>query len=205
MIVTLVPAAGASSRMGGRDKLLEKVGHDPILRRTVLEALKADLGPVIVTLPPKAQARRKALRNLDLTIVEVEDADEGMAASLRAGAREALPLLLSAPNRTGWEYHGMLVLLPDMPGPEAGDLRDMDLTFQRSGGPIVRATDTSGRKGHPVLFPTHLVRSFENLAGDQGAAKVMQDERIVFQELVGDRATRDLDTPEDWAAWRSER
>lgn len=204
MIVTLIPAAGASSRMRGRDKLLEAVGNDPILRRTALEALKADLGPVIVTLPPKAIDRRKALHSLDLRIVEVEDANEGMAASLRAGAREAMPLLLSAADTAGSEYHGMLVLLPDMPGPEGADLRDMYRRFQVGGGPIVRATDAAGRKGHPVLFPTHLVRSFEDLTGDQGAARVMQDERIVFHELEGDRATRDLDTPEDWAAWRGE-
>jgi CTP:molybdopterin cytidylyltransferase MocA len=203
VIVTFIPAAGRSSRMRGRDKLLETVGGVPILRRAAIEALKAGVGPVIVGIGPEDRERRKALRNLDVEILDVADAAEGMAATLRAGARAAL----AAMNATwggDYEYFGMLVMLPDMPGIEASDIMEMDRVFQARGGPVVRATTEDGRAGHPVLFPDHAVRDFENLSGDKGAAAMMEGERIEFVALPGQRADQDLDTPEDWDAWRTE-
>jgi CTP:molybdopterin cytidylyltransferase MocA len=140
-----------------------------------------------------------------VNLVEIPDAEEGMAASLRAGAEWALPRLLTAPDPTSYAYHGLLVLLPDMPGPSSDDMVRMAAAHQARGGPVVRAVDATGRAGHPVLFPLHLLHEFEHLEGDRGAARLIEEERIVEVELEGDRATRDLDTPEDWAAWRATR
>lgn len=203
MIVTFIPAAGRSSRMRGRDKLLETVGGVPILRRAAIEALKAEVGPVIVGIGPDDRERRKALGDLDVEILEVADAAEGMAATLRAGAQAALAVM-NATQGGDYEYFGMLVMLPDMPGIEASDIVEMDRVFQAQGGPVVRATSEDGRAGHPVLFPDHAVRDFESLSGDKGAAAMMEGERIVFVALPGRRAVQDLDTPEDWDAWRAE-
>ncbi|WP_412506377.1 NTP transferase domain-containing protein, partial [Roseovarius sp. SYSU LYC5161] len=58
-LVILLPAAGASARMEGPDKLLEPVDGMPLLRRQVLMAL-ATGAPVLVTLPPGAAKRRAA-------------------------------------------------------------------------------------------------------------------------------------------------
>lgn len=205
MIVTFIPAAGRSSRMRGADKLLEPVKGQPILRRVAETALAADLGPVIVGLPPKDRARRKALRNLPVQIVEVPDADTGMSATLRAGATAASAEIDKArPSGGDGEYFGMLVLLPDMPGIQADDLRLMSETFRSQGGSTVRAVGSDGRPGHPVLFPDHVLGSFEDLKDDKGAAALLEQERVFELELPGDRATRDLDTPEDWAKWRIE-
>ena len=201
MIVTFIPAAGRSSRMRGRDKLLETVRGIPILRRAAIEALKAEVGPVIVGIGPDDRERRKALRNLDVEILEVADAAEGMAATLRAGAQAALTVM-NATQGGDYEYFGMLVMLPDMPEIEASDIVEMDRVFQARGGPVVRATTEDGRAVHPVLFPDNTVRDFESLSGDKGAAAMMEGERIVFVALPGRRAVQDLDTPEDWDAWR---
>ena len=48
--IILIPAAGRSSRMRGRDKLLEQVGGIPLLRLRV-EAALATGHQVLVTLP----------------------------------------------------------------------------------------------------------------------------------------------------------
>ena len=156
---------------------------------------------MIVGIGPDDRERREALRNLDVEILEVADAAEGMGATLRAGARAALTVM-NATRGGDYEYVGMLVMLPDMPGIEASDIVEMDRVFQARGGPVVRATTEDGRAGHPVLFPDHAVRGFESLSGDKGAAAMMEGERIVFLALPGQRAVQDLDTPEDWDAWR---
>lgn len=202
MIVTLIPAAGASSRMGDRDKLLETIKGEPILARTARIACKADLGPVLVTLRPKDKARRKALRKHDVTVIEVPDAHEGIAASLRRGAKVAIELIL-AHAEDDYEYSGMMVLLPDMPEISSKDLKEMDYIFQSMGGPCVRAEADGEKPGHPSLVPLNVLWEFETLTGDKGAAALFEGERVHPLELSGDRARLDLDTPEDWAAWRA--
>ena len=51
MIPILIPAAGASSRMHGTDKLLEPVDGMPLLRAQIAKARSVS-GQVMVALPP---------------------------------------------------------------------------------------------------------------------------------------------------------
>lgn len=204
MIVTLIPAAGASSRMRGGDKMLEPVGKHPALRHAALTALAADLGPVIVALRPTDQKRRKALRNLEVEVIEVPDAATGMSASLRAGARTAMARIAAAyPMLGDYEYAGMLVHLPDMPNISAEDLRRLNAAFQASGGSAMRGATQDGAPGHPVVFPDHMLHAFETLRGDQGAAPLLKETHVGLCPLGQDKARLDLDTPEAWAAWRT--
>ena len=202
MIVTLIPAAGASSRMRGKDKLLETIRGEAILRHVAMTAIEADLGPVIVTLPPKAKGREKALRNLDLTRLEITDPSEGMSASLRVGGDAAHRHLIEHEDGD-YEYSGLLVMLPDMPEITSQDLKDIALNFSMSGGMPQRAATQYGTPGHPVLFPDHSLPAFADLCGDAGARAILADHAPVLKvPLAGNRATTDLDTPEEWAAWR---
>jgi CTP:molybdopterin cytidylyltransferase MocA len=200
VIVTLIPAAGASSRMGGRDKLLETIKGETILARTARIACEAKLGPVLVTLRPKDRARRKALRSSDVELLEL-DASEGMSASLRLGAKIAQQKIM-AHREDDYEYSGMMVLLPDMPEISTDDLMELDHTFQATGGPCVRATTQDGAPGHPNIFPVNVLYEFDSLSGDRGAASMFETERVVLHALTGERARLDLDTPDAWAAWR---
>ncbi|QQA44953.1 nucleotidyltransferase family protein [Pelagovum pacificum] len=174
--------------MGGDDKLLREIGGEPILVRQVRRAL-ATGSPVVVTLPPDRHSRLTALEGLPVVALIVEDAREGMAASLRAGAAEAL--------RTGAE--SLTVLLPDMPDIETGDIAQV----MAAEGRIVRATAEDGTPGHPTRFAAELLAEFAALEGDTGAAPVIRAHRddLVLVPLKGQRACRDLDTPADWAAY----
>ena len=83
-ISILIPAAGASSRMRGRDKLTETVDGLPLLRRQALRAI--DTGAhVAVTLPDPDHPRTAALQGLPVQVIEVPDSDLGMSASIRRG------------------------------------------------------------------------------------------------------------------------
>lgn len=186
--MTAVLAAGAARRMRGADKLLEPVGGRPLLRVVAEHAIRAGW-PVIVTLPPGAAARRAALAGLDLRALEVPDAPSGMAASFRALAG-AVP-------------GALLVVLADMPEIEAPDLAALIATHLRDPSRVVRAADEGGCPGQPVLFPARLVPAMAGLAGDEGARRLLTGEDVATVPLPGRRATTDLDTPEDWAAWRA--
>ena len=190
----LLPAAGASSRMGGADKLLQPIDGEAILVRQARRAV-ATGAPVLVTLPPDRPGRAAALDGVaGVQTALVTNASEGLSASLKLGATEA--------RRQGRD---LLILLPDMPEIDTADLRA--IVTARGDAPIARATAEDGTPGHPVLFAWDLLPEFDHLSGDFGAAKVIaaHKDRIRWVPLKGRRACRDLDTPADWAAYLSEK
>ena len=189
--------------MRGRDKLLETVDSVPILARTAQIALEADLGPVLVGLHTDNENRRKALEHMSVTIVDVPDATLGMSATLRRGATEALTFIRQH-EEGDYAFSGMMILLPDMPEIISADLKEMEQAFTSSGGTSVRACTTEGKLGHPTIFSSNVLGSFETLTGDKGAAELFDQDSWIPFALPGTRARRDLDTPEDWEYWRKE-
>lgn len=188
----LLLAAGSSSRMRGGDKLLEPVGGEPLLTRIARAAL-ATGAPVTVTLPPDRPARLAALAGLTVAQVTVPDPAQGMSASLAAGLA-AIPA-----------GRGVLLLLADLPEITAQDLSHLLALWQQEPEAILRATAEDGTPGHPVCFPPDLRDDLLTLRGDAGARAVLIRHRARLRTvpLPGTRATTDLDTPEDWAAWRA--
>ena len=81
MIPVLILAAGASSRMGGRDKLMEDVGGVPLLRRQI--DIAAGVGAVYVALPAADHPRMAALVGTRASPLIAQNAADGMGATLR--------------------------------------------------------------------------------------------------------------------------
>ena len=186
----LIPAAGASSRMAPRDKLLEPVGGAPLLRDRALTALAAGAS-VVLTLPPDRPARREAVADLALRIVIVAQAVDGMGASIAAGAKA-----LS-------DGASVMILPADMPDITAADLGMLLDAAERAPDAIHRGA-SEGVPGHPVVFPPDLVPGLVALQGDEGARAVVREHgaRVRLHDLPGGAALTDLDTAEAWARWR---
>lgn len=196
-VAILIPAAGFARRMRGADKLMEPVAGQPVLRR-IAQAACAVARTVIVTLPQGGfgPSRLAALDGLAVTPILVPDAAEGMAASLRAG-------MTTLPEGAS----GVMILLADLPEIEAADLAALIDAFRADpAAPIVRATAADGQPGHPVIFPRDLFAELAQVSGDSGAKALLAAHRNRLRDLPlpGRRAVTDLDTPEDWAAWRAE-
>lgn len=189
----LILAAGASSRMAPRDKLLEPVAGQPLLALVAARAGRTG-APVIVVLPPDRPLRAVALAGLPVTLVTAPDAADGMAASLRAGIAALPP-----------DCRGAMILPADMPGPTTDDLRLMLDLFARDPSRILRGATADGREGHPALFPADLFPQLLDLTGDEGGRSVLKANRARLRQvpLPDDHAVLDLDTPEDWAAFRA--
>lgn len=191
----LIPAAGASSRMRGADKLLETVNGMSVLRRTALLATR-QVQRVAVTVPdggPHMAPRRAELQGTGATMLPLPDAHEGMAASLRAGAKWA------------GSTEGLMILLPDMPEITEDDLAAVRSAFAQDPTRVVRATGFDGTPGHPVILPQRLFAELSVLTGDEGARRVIAGEGVTPVRLPGRHAVTDLDTPEDWDDWRAGR
>jgi molybdenum cofactor cytidylyltransferase len=186
----LLPAAGAASRMRGGDKLLEQIKGTPLLQRQAARALQ--ISPeVVVTLRAGDTARQACLQGLAVRLIFVADADEGMAASLRAGTKDA---------------DGAVMILPaDMPEIDTADLRALTEAMRQDPSQIWRGATADGIAGHPVIFPADLLPAFQTLSGDLGARAILAKNhaRIRLCPLPARHALTDLDTPEDWQSWRA--
>jgi len=195
-LAILIPAAGAAARMRGRDKLLETVRGQPLLADRVAAASTAPQapGPVLVTLPSRERApgRWDALEGSGAHLIEVATPGDGLSASLAAGIA-ALPALAS----------GVMILPADMPDITADDICKVLAAFD--GTTILRGATAGGIPGHPVLFPARDFPALATLTGDRGGKALLDaaGARVTLLPLPGDHAVTDLDTPEDWAAWRA--
>lgn len=191
----LVLAAGASSRMRGRDKLLLPVRGKPLLR-LVTDIALATGAPVLVTLPPAADARHKVLAGCAAAPVDVPDADQGMSRSIVRG-------LAVVSAREPGPTDGLMILPADMPGFSANALADLISRFRAEPDLIWRGSTTDGAAGHPTIFPRDLWPELAKITGDEGGRSVLgrHADRIRLVPLPGRMAVLDLDTPEDWAAF----
>lgn len=193
----LILAAGASARMRGSDKLLQLIGGKPILRHVAEQALSSG-APVTVTLPLRHDRRCAALAGLELRIVEVPDADQGMSRSLRRG--------LAAIADGAGTADGVMILPADMPGFTAAALTGLIGAYQADPTRILRGAAADGQPGHPAIIPRDLWPELAAVEGDEGGRSVLarHGDRIRLIPLAGDMAVLDLDTPEDWAGFRSD-
>mgnify|MGYP005993218637 CR=1 FL=1 len=98
-----------------------------------------------------------------------------------------------------------MVLLADLPELTEPDLNKalqaIDLNSENT---IWRGATEDGKPGHPIIFKAEHFAQFATLQGDSGGQEIVRAarDRTVLVLLDGQRARLDLDTPEDWAAWR---
>lgn len=186
-LTIVIPAAGRSTRMRGADKLMQDVDGFPLLHR--IAARSAQVAPTRVVLAAGQAARAAAIADVPVEIVQVADG-QGMAVSLVAGA---------AGLKTA-----VMILLADMPDITAEDIATLAALWRAGAGPILRAADADGQPGHPVILPKDCLPQIAKLTGDQGAGPILKHRaRDVRLFPIGPQACLDLDTPEDWAAWRA--
>ena len=194
MIPVLILAAGASSRMRGADKMLEPVaGGAPLLRAQTERAL-ATGDPVFVAIGNNQDARHAVLRDLPATVLIVPEAAEGMAGTLRGALTQIAP------------KGAVMITLADLVLLTTQDLKTLlSVHHRQPNNRVWRAATADGRPGHPIVIADSLRQSFLALSGDTGAQSILsalQDETLLVR-LEGQRARFDLDTPEDWAAYRA--
>ncbi|HLS18606.1 MAG TPA: molybdopterin-binding/glycosyltransferase family 2 protein [Paracoccaceae bacterium] len=193
-VAAVLLAAGASRRMLGRDKLLEPVEGTPLIR-ILAERLGKAADEVVCVLRPDDTARRAALEGSGARIVINPHAEDGMGTSIASGIAALGP-----------ETDAAAIVPGDMPEITGEGIARLVAAFSpEDGRAIIRATTPKGRGGHPVLFGRRFFETLCSLDGDRGARSVLEEhpEYVIDVALPGKMAETDLDTPEEWAAWRA--
>jgi molybdenum cofactor cytidylyltransferase len=193
-IPIILLAGGASSRMLGRDKLLEDINGISLIRDRVLTCLQAAKSDVIVVIPPNSPDRREQISDLSVTILENKGSKLGLSHSISVG--------ISALNEDQ-----VMILLADLPEITSQDLTKVLKVASSKPNLIIRGASSSGKAGHPVIFKKELFELLIQLSGDNGAKELLREkEKDTFLvKLPNYHALSDLDTPEEWDLWRSAR
>jgi len=196
-IEVLLLAAGGSRRMRGKDKLLEIVDGEPLLRRAARAALQGRVERVHVVMQPENASRVAALDGLGVNQITSPEWQEGMAASIRAGM-----------SGLSEDCDAVIIALADMPEVTATHLDRLAAAYDvGEGREICRANSADGKPGLPVLFGRRFFETLAGLQGDRGARDVVRSapEFLIDVPTEGQGAVIDLDTPEAWDSWRADR
>ena len=192
-VAAIVLAAGRSSRMAPRHKLLLRdAGGRAMVACVVDAALASRARPVLVVLGHRAAELRAAVGDRPVEFVTAPDFEAGLSASLRAGLA-ALPASIA----------GALILLGDMPLVDAATLDALiDAYHTVAGRSIVQPTH-DGRGGNPVLWDCSFFPAMRALAGDAGARHLMRRhaDRVTAVAMPGDAVLRDFDTADSVPDW----
>lgn len=193
-IATVILAAGASSRMKGRDKLLEAVDGQPLLSRMIHEAQASQSDDVFVVLPQDTHPERHALVMDEQKILNPSPS-EGLGSSLRL-----------ATQKLAKNYAALVFLLADLPEIRSDHINRLIAAYApEDGREIIRAASASGQPGHPVLFGERFFEPLMALHGDEGAKSLFAQvaDFVEWVRMEDNAPITDLDTPEDWENWRA--
>ncbi len=190
-VAALVLAAGQSSRMAPRHKLLiEGADGRAMIARTVDHALASQARPVIVVTGHRDAEIRAALAGRDVRFVHAERHTDGLAESLKAG-------LAVLPDDSA----GVLVCLGDMPLVAGAALDRLIAAFDPDEGRRIVVPVHDGQAGNPVLWDRGFVGEMMSLSGDAGARSLLRRhmDQVAEVPLETDAVLRDFDTEESLA------
>jgi molybdenum cofactor cytidylyltransferase len=186
-ITAVILAAGRSTRMGGPNKLLEKLGDKPLVRIVAEQALASKAQGVIVVTGHQADQVEAALQGLKMTFVHNPDFTNGLASSVKAGVA-AVPAAAD----------GAVVCLGDMPLIDAHLIDRLIEAFAPDRGNLIVVPVSDGRRGNPVLWSRRFFNELMTLDGDIGARHLIarHGEAVAEVAVEGHGAFLDIDTPQ---------
>src|SRR6185312_7904720 len=181
-------------RRMGASKMVLEVNGKPLVRHAAEAALEGGLSPVVVVTGHDRTGVEKALSGLPVSFVHNPDYASGLSTSLKTGIAALPP-----------DSDGAMVLLGDMPGVNAGLVRQIAAPFDPAKGRAICIATAKGERGHPVLWARRYFPEIMTLQGDAGAKTLLAAHAAEICEVPspGAAALTDIDTKADLAAFSS--
>ena len=185
----VVLAAGLSSRMEGRHKLLLPVGGEPAVRRVVRTLVAAQPQEVVVVTGFNGRAVVEALADLDVRFQSNARYKEGQMTSVAAGvaARQE-------------PCDAVMICLADQVLLEAADYRDLVDAYAAMPHGSILVPMFEGARGNPVLFASSYCPEVVGGRVNPGCRKLIAEhgDEVFLYEAGHDRYCVDMDTPADY-------
>jgi len=181
----IILAAGNSSRLGQPKQLLDYQGKT-LLRHTVEQALAVSSRVIVITGSENSGIEKETGSALT---VQNENWQEGMASSIHKGLNE---MMVTYP-----ETENILITVCDQPHIDASVLSEL-IKKSYSSGKGIMASHYSGTLGTPVLFSRSYFNDLLQLSGQEGAKKLLVKYRDDVGQVIFEKGSVDIDTPEDY-------
>lgn len=189
-VAAVVLAAGRSSRMGSRHKLLINIDGQPMIRRVTEYTLASLASRVFVIVGHAGVEISDRIRDLDVSVVANEDFAQGMSTSIRTGIR-------NLPQDTD----GALMRLANMPDVTSHEMNVLIEAFCNDEGQSICVPIFEDRRGNPVLWPRRFFPDLAKLTGDRGAKGLLSLHAAAVRDVavLTKGVLTDIDAPADFA------
>lgn len=182
-------AAGDSSRMGSPKQLLLYQGQT-LLDRIVDSSIKAfDVDNIVLVLGADHEAIVSKIKNTDIRISINEEWKSGMASSIKLG--------LQTLRKNCPAMERCFISVCDQPYLSEEVFLKMLKMAKHSSKDII-AAEYAGTIGVPALFSKKYFEKLMNLAGDQGAKKIIMENMEDVGTFAFEEGATDIDTPMDY-------
>ncbi len=185
----IVPAAGASQRMG-RPKLLLPFRQQPLIAATLTALTTGGCDRVVVVGRPGASELEAVVRSCRATWTENPEPERGMLSTILCGvARAARQPDLAA----------LLICPADLPRLRGETVARLIRAHRAGQGPLL-VPRCQRRRGHPLLIDPTLLDRLQDLDPKIGLRQLTRAPDLVLQtvEVDDDGCLRDVDTPADY-------
>lgn len=146
-IAAVILAAGISTR-ARCNKLLVKLGDEPLFMKAVRAAIKSKANPIYVVTGHRAEELEEYMEDLDINILRNDDYMSGVKTSIRLGIN-------SVPSFCD----GALLIPADMPCITPAHINKMIKTFDKDQHRQLCISQFKGRKYNPILWGKDIYKS----------------------------------------------
>lgn len=180
----MILAAGSSSRLG-KPKQLVEFKSLPLLQNVLNIAEKLSFDTKILVLGANSERIKDQIEIGNFEVVYNEEWEEGMASSIRKGIQYSKK-----------DLDHMMILVSDQPLISSENLEKL-IEKQLESKAEATFSEYDGNIGVPAIFSKAIFSELAALKGDQGAKKLIVDEKLRFETVKFEGGNFDVDTKED--------
>jgi CTP:molybdopterin cytidylyltransferase MocA len=193
MTLAILPAAGASRRMG-RPKLLLPFRGRPLVAAVVEALRRGGVETLVLVTSPGDEELRTWAREAGLTVAVNPDPERGMLSSIREGIAA-----LGGAAELVRRGETLLVSPADLPTLRAETVAMLIQRMAETGAPLALPA-YRGRRGHPLAIAPALIPEIDTLDPEVGLKQLRDRHQAELLEIEVEDAgvVQDVDTPQDY-------
>jgi len=190
MLSIIVLAAGSSTRMGARNKMLLPLGDRTVIESTLFQILGARQAECIVVTGRDTERLQQLLGNLPVILVNNPDYEKGMTGSIQQGVKIAKGI-------------GYMICLGDMPLISSEEYFRIHESFEesvQSDPKSICIPEFQGKTGNPVTFSSYYKNVILQHKEPEGCKEIVQSniDHVYRITMTHDHILQDMDTPADY-------
>jgi len=188
-IVTVVLAAGASTRMGSPKQLLNW-GNSTLLEHTLNTVLELNSSEVVVVLGANFEIIKSEISKYPVTVLN--------NTSWKVGLGKSIAVAVEYIQKLDYKVDGVMIVLADQPLIDSRFLGELCNAFNPNNNQIITTSYKNGKRGVPVIFDKHYFEELMLLNDDDGAKTLLKTYANSVNSLKPQSENLDIDSKEDY-------